>query len=126
MRFQQVLGMPPPTIGCKPSLRGLLLMHLLITHLFGAKEGTDRVLVALGVGVSQREMAEVGFVQIFKGMRRKRRKWPDRQPGAQTFVRQVGKWKGPRQDHQPSQRKNIKEMGAEWGGFSLSNWKRNS
>lgn len=43
------------------------------------------------MGVSQREIVEVRFIQIYKAMLGKERKWFDRQLGAQTFAGQVGK-----------------------------------
>ena len=68
----------------------LFLIHLSITYLFGAKEGRDTCW-GLFEWASAREIVEVGFIQIYKGMLGKERKWFDRQLGAQTFAEQVGK-----------------------------------
>lgn len=57
-----------PTFGCKPSLRGLFLIHLFITHLFGGQGGDRHGAGGSGGGCSQRKMADVGFVQVFKGV----------------------------------------------------------
>ena len=49
------------------------------------------MLGAFGVSVSQKEIVEAAFIQIYKGMLGKKRKWLHRQLGAQTFAGQVGK-----------------------------------
>lgn len=47
------------------------------------------VLGAFWVGISWREIVEVGSTQIYKGMSGKKRRWLDRQLRAQTFIGQM-------------------------------------